>query len=81
MSTAPKKTSNRINPSIKKDVIHPSDYLHFSLSFSCEECSHFNPETEACTIGYVSAHHRKAEQTRQYLLSGSMALCRFHEID
>lgn len=77
----PKHTPKRINPSIKKDVVSPSDYLKYETRWSCEDCTHFNHEKEFCTLGYVSDHHRKAEQERSYLLSGKIAFCRFHEID
>lgn len=75
------RTPKRLNKSIKTDAIHPADYLRFDFRFACEDCSHFNFETEECTIGYQPAPHRKAEQTRCYELSGKMALCRFLELD
>lgn len=75
------KSQPRIRPSIKKDTVNPSDYLNYDTRFSCEDCSHFDPEKVVCTIGYNPAHHVKAEQTHQYFLSGNMAFCRFLEID
>ncbi len=81
MQSPPKKSLTRTKSSIKKDVMNPSDFLRYDFRFACEECSHFDSITEICTIGYVPSHHRRAEQERQYHLSGRMALCRFHEID
>ncbi len=79
------KTPKRLTPSIKKDYVHPSDYLNFDHRWSCEDCSHFKRKDElsgeACTIGYIISHHLKAQQIHDYELSGKMAFCRFHEID
>ncbi|MEN0057347.1 MAG: hypothetical protein AAGB31_00825 [Bdellovibrio sp.] len=77
----PGKSQPRLRPSIKKDAIHPHDYLAYETRFSCEDCSHFDGQKTICTLGYNPAHHLKSEQTRQYLLSGTMAFCRFLEID
>ena len=75
------KTPPRIRPSIKKDKVSAFDYQNYDHRFSCDECSHFDSETQRCTLGYISIHHRKEQQTRDYNLSGSLAFCRFHEID
>lgn len=81
--TTPKKpkTAPRLHASIKKDRLHPADFLKYNLRVSCEDCSHFDSDKIQCTLGYNAANHLKAEQTHQYFLSGSMAFCRFHEID
>lgn len=76
-----KKTPGRIRPTMRKETINPADYVKYETRFSCEECTHFDPENEFCTIGYNPEHHRMAEQKHQYLLSGRIAFCRFHEID
>lgn len=79
---SPKKFQpKRLHPSIKKEVMNPGDYLNYDFRFACEECSHFDVAGERCTLGYQSSHHRKAQQTHDFELSGRMALCRFHEID
>jgi len=78
---SPKKKSNRIRPSIKRDKIHPRDFLAYDFRSSCDDCTHFDRTNEVCTLGYNAALHREAEQLRTYCLSGNMALCRFHEID
>ncbi len=75
------KSKPRLRASIKKDKIHPGDYLKFDTRFSCEDCTHFNSEKTLCTIGYNPEYHLKAEQKRQYELSGNIAFCRFIEID
>lgn len=76
-----KKTPKRLTPSIKKDGIHPAAYNSFTLPWACEDCSHFDFQAERCTLGYNSAHHRRAQQKKDYEMSGKVALCRFQEID
>ena len=74
-------TKKRIYASIKKDVVNPSDYLHYDIRSACEECSHFNAVQIQCTLGYNVSPHLKSQQTHDMELSGRMAQCRFHEID
>jgi hypothetical protein len=76
-----KKTPKRITQSIKRDGVHPTDYIKYVLLSACEDCSHFDAAAERCTFGYNSAHHRRAQQLKDYEMSGKMALCRFLEID
>jgi len=75
------RREKKIPASIKRDVVNPSDYLRLNMPSSCEECSHFSPENESCTLGYPTAPHRRAEQQKSYGISGRIAICRFHEID
>jgi len=75
------KSKPRLQPSIKKEAIHPQDYMKYETRFSCEDCSHFDGERTVCTIGYNPQHHLKAVQEHQYELAGNMAFCRFIEID
>ena len=75
------KSKPRLHASIRKDTVHPADYLKYDTRFSCEDCSHFDSEKVVCTIGYNPTHHLKAEQEHQYELAGNMAFCRFLEID
>ena len=75
------KSQPRLRPSILKERVNPHDYLTYDTRFSCEDCSHFDDLKVVCTLGYNPNHHLKAEQTRQYELSGKMAFCRFLEID
>lgn len=77
----PARTPKRLTRSIKKDPVHPADFRKYKLPYACEDCTHFDAPTESCTIGYVTGPHRRAEQLREYHLSGRMALCRFQEID
>jgi hypothetical protein len=71
----------RIRPSIKKDGINPRDYLKYDFRTSCEDCSHFYSQRGLCTLGYNTVPHRKAQQQKDYELSGMIAQCRFIEID
>lgn len=75
------KSQPRLHASIRKESLHPADYLKYDTRFSCEDCSHFDSEKVVCTIGYNPIHHLKATQIHQYELSGNMAFCRFIEID
>lgn len=75
------KTPKRLGPSIKKDGINPQAYNQYILPWACEDCSHFDHNEERCSLGYNSSHHRRAQQTKDYILSGKIALCRFQEID
>lgn len=81
MKLARKKTPKRLTPTMKKEVIQARDYLHYTLPFSCDECSHFKADNETCTLGLPTEHHLKRNQEKSYFLSGKMALCRFQEID
>jgi hypothetical protein len=63
------------------DRVAPKDYLGLGLIYSCEQCSHFDPEAEKCTFGYDTSPHRKKNQDERYLLSGTLAYCRLIEID
>lgn len=74
-------TPKKIRKSIKLDRVNPTDFLKKNITFCCEQCSHYNPETETCTIGYSAHLHRKKTQMQRYLSTGHMAFCRFSEID
>lgn len=76
-----KTTTRPLRQSIKKDRIHPSDFLKYKIPFACEDCSHFKAEGQTCTIGFWTLNHLKERQVKKYLLSGEMAICRFMEID
>lgn len=75
------KTVKRIKPSMKRESILASDYNHFNLPFSCEDCSHFDSENIICTFGLNPIPHLRSTQKHTYEVSGQMALCRFQEID
>ncbi len=76
-----KKTPKRLTQSIKKDVVNPSDYFKYQMLSACEDCSHFDETTEKCTLGSWTVPHRRAQQMKDYELSGKMAFCRLIEID
>lgn len=74
-------TPKKIRRSIKLDRVNPTDFATKNITFCCEQCSHFNPDSESCTIGYSAKLHRKKIQMHRYLTTGHMAFCRFIEID
>lgn len=74
-------TPKRLRASIKKDPVHPSDWLKYETRWSCEDCSHFAAATQRCTLGYNCGPHLQASQQESYERSGKVAFCRFHEID
>lgn len=76
-----KRTQQRAKQSIFLDAVHPSDFLHKNITYCCEQCSHFDPVKETCTIGYNASLHRREKQLKTYEFGGRMALCRFMEID
>ena len=77
----PRLTPKRLGSSIRKDGINPAAYNRYHLPWACEDCSHFDRDQERCTLGYITAPHRRAQQAYDYALSGKVALCRFQEID
>lgn len=84
MSTRPKPpppTPPGIKRSVILDPIHPRDFRTLNIIYSCEQCSHFDSENKACTIGYDASKHMKKTQDYLYNLTGKVAFCRFVEID
>ncbi len=75
------KTPKRIQPSIRHDPVNPKDYNKYILPWACEDCTHYDASKEICTMGYYPKWHNKKYQEKTYDLSGTMALCRFQEID
>lgn len=76
-----KRTKKRINTSIKRDGVHPRDWLMFNKPWACEDCSHFDEARGSCTLGYNPSPHLRETQRKSYELSGKIAFCRFLEID
>jgi hypothetical protein len=76
-----KKSPKRIGWSIKKDAINPADYRRYKQPLSCEDCTHFKPSNETCTLGMPTEQHLRRNQELSYNLSGKVALCRLQEID
>ncbi len=67
--------------SIKKDRVHPSDFLNMDTIYCCEQCSYFAPSEESCVLGFLTKPHLRKEQLKTFELTGHMAFCRFLEID
>ncbi len=66
--------------SIKADRVQAADLARYDVRFFCDQCSHFDSTNARCTIGYVPQHTQR-EQMALYNLTGSLAFCRFMEID
>jgi hypothetical protein len=77
----PAPTKPQIKRSVILDPIHPRDLRELNVIYYCEQCCHFAPATQSCTIGYDASIHVKKEQDRKYELCGRVAFCRFCEID
>jgi hypothetical protein len=75
------KTPKKLQPSIRHDPVHPVDFNKYILPWACEDCTHYDPTRDLCTIGYNSKWHKREYQQKTYELSGRMSLCRFQEID
>ena len=74
-------TPRRLRKSIKLDRVNPLHFNHTNMIYCCEQCSHYDPENDLCTLGYQSKLHKKEIQLQRYNLHGHMAFCRFTEID
>lgn len=74
-------TKPLVRRSLILDPIHPRDYRELDVIFYCEQCSHFDPSSQSCTIGYDASKHLKKVQEQNYQLYGKVAFCRFCEID
>ena len=81
MSMLKPPTPKRLRKSIKLDRVQPVDLLERNMIYCCEQCSHYDPEQDLCTLGYQTALHKKSVQLRRFELHGHMAFCRFTEID
>ncbi len=71
---------NRKRRSIRLDRVQARDLRVYDVRFFCDQCSHYSPSTQTCTMGYV-AQHTLESQMKLYDLTGMMAFCRFMEID
>ena len=86
METPPKKPQKKVSqikikPSIRRDAINPRDYNSYKLPWTCDDCTHFASATATCTLGYKTEAHRRETFNKTYERSGTVALCRFIEID
>jgi hypothetical protein len=73
--------AKKINPSIRKDGIHPADYMKYKLPWACEDCVYFNEGKERCILGYIQDPHLRENLKKSYEMSGKVSLCRFQELD
>jgi hypothetical protein len=80
-ASSAKKTPKQIRQSIKLDTVNPTDFLTYTLTHSCESCSHWNQDNGLCSLGYKNDVHRLEANLKCYELNGKMAFCRFLEID
>ena len=77
-----KLTPKRTGSTIKHESINPSDYQSYNLAISCEDCVHFRASDSVCTLGGYQTHpHLKSTQIQSYELNGTVAFCRFIEIE
>ncbi len=74
-------TKPHVRRSVIMDPIHPKDFRELDVIYACEQCSHFAPATQSCTIGYDASKHLREVQLKNYELYGRVAFCRFSEID
>lgn len=81
MSIPKDQTPKRTRKSIKLDRVDSVDLLYRNMIYCCEQCSHFDAESDSCTLGYQARLHKKDIQLKRHALHGHMAFCRFTEID
>lgn len=72
--------NKRVNRGLRTDRIRPEDLKRFNLAMFCDDCGHYDGKRHLCTMGFLPVHTR-SEQMAQYDLNGTMAFCRFCEID
>ncbi len=67
--------------SVIADRVHPRDFHKDNMMYCCEQCSHFKPSDETCTLGFPAYLHLRRHQLKKYETTGHMTFCRFLEID
>lgn len=70
-----------LRKSIIMDKVKAQDLRDLNMVFSCEECSYYNLNTDACAMGFNHQKHKRDAQLKLYELTGRMAICRAQEID
>lgn len=70
----------RVKRGLRTDRIRPEDLARYNLAAFCDDCGHYDRKRHACTMGFHPVHTR-SEQMAQFDLTGTMAFCRFCEID
>ena len=78
--TPPTYQTKRVRRGLRTDRVKPENLRRFDPAFFCDDCGHYDRERHRCTMGYAALHTR-AEQNAQFDLTGTMAFCRFCEID
>ena len=68
------------NPIIS-DKLSLESYRKLNYACSCDDCTHFDIQTEICTFGYPTQVHLRKNQLKQLEASGTIAFCRAIEID
>jgi hypothetical protein len=76
---APYQTK-RVRRGLRVDRVKADDLQRYHPAFFCDDCVHYDRRLHHCTMGYAPLHTR-SEQLAQYDLAGTMAFCRFCEID
>jgi hypothetical protein len=66
---------------ILRDRVNKDAFIKMNYATSCEDCAHFNHQTEICTFGYPTAPHLKRQQLADLNRDGMIAFCRTQEID
>ncbi|MBX9768749.1 MAG: hypothetical protein K2X47_15860 [Bdellovibrionales bacterium] len=76
-----RSTKTYIRKSIFLDPLEPEFVVKEGHQFCCENCTHFAPQAQVCTLGYNAQNHLLETQRKLYDMGGQVALCRFLEID
>lgn len=76
-----KKRNSPPRRSMILDAVHPRDFRELNFIYCCEQCTHYAPDTNKCTMGFNPERHRREVQLKTYELTGKMAFCRMQEID
>ena len=66
---------------VKSDRVDAWAFQNLNMIYCCEQCSHFDGENRACTIGYTASDHCRQTADESFRLDGRIAFCRFLEID
>ncbi len=66
---------------IIKDPVSLEVYTALHYATACEDCTHFDPPTLICTLGYPTEPHLRKTQIHDLKTIGKVAFCRAQEID
>lgn len=72
--------NKRVKRGLRMDRVRAEDLKKYNPAFFCDDCGHYDRKRHHCTMGY-SPLHTRAEQEAEFDLTGTMAFCRFCEID